>query len=82
MLDPKETKQDKFKRVGKKRVNNTAKQIQLLGNLSNQNTYEYKDADIDDMEKYLMFEMTEAFKQLRTRSKKFDKVIDLFEEGK
>ncbi len=81
MLDPKETKQDKFKRVGKKRVNNTAKQIQLLGNLSNQNTYEYKDADIDDMEKYLMFEMTEAFKQLRTRSKKFDNVIDLFEEG-
>jgi len=81
VLDPKETKQDKFKRVGKKRVNNTAKQIQLLGNLSNQNTYEYKDADIDDMEKYLMFEMTEAFKQLRTRSKKFDNVIDLFEEG-
>jgi len=81
VLDPKETKKDKFKRVGKKRVNNTAKQIQLLGNLSNQNTYEYKDADIDDMEKYLMFEMTEAFKQLRTRSKKFDNVIDLFEEG-
>ena len=82
MLDPNETKKDKFKRVGSNRVNNTAKQIQLLGNLSNQNTYEYKDADIDDMEKYLMFEMTEAFKQLRTRSKKFDNVIDLFEEGK
>ena len=81
MLDPNETKKDKFKRVGSNRVNNTAKQIQLLGNLSNQNTYEYKDADIDDMEKYLMFEMTEAFKQLRTRSKKFDNVIDLFEEG-
>lgn len=82
MIDPNETKKDKFKRVGSNRVNNTAKQIQLLGNLSNQNTYEYKDADIDDMEKYLMFEMTEAFKQLRTRSKKFDNVIDLFEEGK
>ena len=81
MIDPNETKKDKFKRVGSNRVNNTAKQIQLLGNLSNQNTYEYKDADIDDMEKYLMFEMTEAFKQLRTRSKKFDNVIDLFEEG-
>ena len=81
MLDPKETKQDKFKRVGKKRVNNTAKQIQLIGNLSNQQQYEYQDADIDDMENYLMFEMTEAFKQLRTRSKKFDNVIDLFEEG-
>tara|TARA_R110002012_G_scaffold56857_4_gene146139 strand:+ start:5386 stop:5634 length:249 start_codon:yes stop_codon:yes gene_type:complete len=82
LIDPNETKKDKFKRVGSNRVNNTAKQIQLLGNLSNQNTYEYKDADIDDMEKYLMFEMTEAFKQLRTRSKKFDNVIDLFEEGK
>ena len=82
MINPNETKKDKFKRVGSNRVNNTAKQIQLLGNLSNQNTYEYKDADIDDMEKYLMFEMTEAFKQLRTRSKKFDNVIDLFEEGK
>lgn len=81
MIDPKETKKDKFKRIGKNRVNNTAKQIQLIGNLSNQQQYEYQDADIDDMENYLMFEMTEAFKQLRTRSKKFDNVIDLFEEG-
>ena len=82
MIDPNETKKDKFKRIGKNRVNNTAKQIQLIGNLSNQQQYEYQDADIDDMENYLMFEMTEAFKQLRTRSKKFDNVIDLFEEGK
>ncbi len=80
MIDPNETKKGKFKRVGKKRVNNTAKQIQLIGNLSNQHTYEYEDADIDDMEKYLMFEMKEAFKQLRTRSKKFENVIDLFKE--
>jgi len=82
LIDPNETKKDKFKRIGKNRVNNTAKQIQLIGNLSNQQQYEYQDADIDDMENYLMFEMTEAFKQLRTRSKKFDNVIDLFEEGK
>ena len=36
-----ENKKEKFKVLAEKRVNNALKQIELIGNLSNKNSYEY-----------------------------------------
>jgi len=36
-----ETRSDKFKRLAEKRMRVTLRQIQLIGNLSNRNNYDY-----------------------------------------
>ena len=41
-----ETKQERFKRLAKLRGDRVLKDIQLLGNLSNRNNYEYSDQDV------------------------------------
>ncbi len=41
-----ESKRDKFKRLAEKRVNNAIKSINLVGNLSNKNIYDYTDDDV------------------------------------
>lgn len=41
-----ETKNERFKRLAKQRGDRALKDIQLLGNLSNRNNYEYSDQDI------------------------------------
>lgn len=41
-----ESKRDKFVRLAENRMNNVLKGIELLGNLSNQNNYEYTQEDL------------------------------------
>lgn len=42
-----ETRKQRFKRLGNKRVNNTLNQLRILGNLSNKSYYDYNDSDIN-----------------------------------
>lgn len=65
-----ETKRDKFKRLCESRMTNTLKQIELLGNLSNTNAYEYNDEDIDKMIKTLRKAISELQKTFKEESKK------------
>lgn len=41
-----ESRRDKFRRLANMRVNNTLKQIELVGNLSNKSSYEYTGEEI------------------------------------
>lgn len=41
-----ETKHDKFKRLAKQRGDRVLKDLELLGNLSNRNNYDYSEADV------------------------------------
>lgn len=40
-------KRDKFVILAEKRVNKVIKDMQLIGNLSNKNNYQYTDADVE-----------------------------------
>lgn len=42
-----ETKNERFKRLAKQRGEKTLKDIQLLGNLSNRNNYEFFDLEVN-----------------------------------
>ncbi|MGA2911445.1 MAG: hypothetical protein ABSE17_02280 [Candidatus Levyibacteriota bacterium] len=42
-----ETRKQRFKRLGNKRVNNVLNQLRILGNLSNKSYYDYNDSDIN-----------------------------------
>jgi len=61
-----ETKKDKFKRIANLRVNNTLKQIELIGNLSNQSLYEYTSDDL----KKILGTLNEKIKEVESRFKK------------
>ena len=61
-----ETKKDKFKRIANLRVNNTLKQIELIGNLSNQSLYEYSSDDL----KKILGTLNEKIKEVESRFKK------------
>ncbi|MFJ7678633.1 hypothetical protein ACIQXQ_11395 [Peribacillus sp. NPDC097198] len=39
-------KMDKFEELAEKRVSDTLKKLQLIGNLANKNNYEYTDAHV------------------------------------
>jgi len=41
-----ETKHERFKRLAKQRGERAIKDIQLMGNLSNRNNYDYMEADV------------------------------------
>ncbi|PIY93899.1 MAG: hypothetical protein COY68_05065 [Candidatus Levybacteria bacterium CG_4_10_14_0_8_um_filter_35_23] len=42
-----ETRKQRFKRLGNKRVNNVLNQLRILGNLFNKSYYDYNDNDIN-----------------------------------
>lgn len=42
-----ETKRDKFVRLAEKRMDNIIKGIELMGNLSNKNNYDYTEEDLN-----------------------------------
>jgi len=42
-----ETRKQRFKRLGNKRVNNVLNQLRILGNLSNKSYYDYNDSDVN-----------------------------------
>ncbi|MEG0960727.1 MAG: hypothetical protein RSE60_06545 [Erysipelotrichaceae bacterium] len=48
-----ETKRDKFVRLAEKRMDNILKGIELVGNLSNSNNYEYTEEDLNKIIKTL-----------------------------
>lgn len=63
-------KSEKFKIIAERRVNNTLKSIQLIGNLSNTGNYEYSTEDISKIFKTLREEMQIAESRFKITSKK------------
>ena len=61
-----ETKRDKFVRVAEARTNKIIDMIQLLGNCSNTNNYDYTQQDVE-----IIFSAIES--ELREAKKKFNK---------
>lgn len=58
-----ESKREKFVRIAEARTNKIINMVQLLGNCSNQNLYEYTDKDVDKMFKAIQNELDEAKKR-------------------
>lgn len=69
-----ENKEQKFKRLAKQRGDRILKDLQLLGNLSNKNNYEYSEADVSKI-------FAAIASELRSQRAKFNSgkksVIDL-----
>ena len=66
-------RKSKFKKLAEKRVNNTLKCIQLIGNLSNKSNYEYSQEDVNAIFKAIRQELqiTESRFKVNKRSNKF-----------
>lgn len=65
-----ETKREKFKELAEKRVNNALKNIQLIGNLSNTNNYEYLEEEVSKIFKTLKEELQTAEARFKISGKK------------
>lgn len=65
-----ETKQERFKRLAKLRGERVLKDIQLLGNLSNRNNYEYTDQDIKKLFSVLDDELRSSKARFTTKRKR------------
>ena len=66
-----ETKRDRFVRLAEARTNKIIDMIQLLGNCSNTNTYEYSQQDVEKIFSALEYELREAKKKFnKSESKK------------
>lgn len=59
----KETKREKFVRIAEARTNKIIDMIQLLGNCSNQNQYEYTQKDVNKIFNAIQAELDEAKKR-------------------
>ncbi len=64
------SKRDKFKELAEKRVNNALKNIQLIGNLSNTNNYDYNEEDVTKIFKTLKEELQTAEARFKISNKK------------
>lgn len=64
------SKRDKFKELAEKRVNNALKNIQLIGNLSNTNNYDYNKEDVTKIFKTLKEELQTAEARFKISNKK------------
>ena len=62
-MKDKETKREKFVRIAEARTYKIINMIQLLGNCSNQNLYEYSQKDINKIFNALQNELDEARKR-------------------
>ena len=60
---------EKFVRLANKRVSNTLKAIQLVGNLSNKSNYDYTDEDVNKMLKAIQDELNACKKRFEMASK-------------
>ena len=66
-----ETKRDKFVRLAEARTNKIIDMLQLLGNCSNSNVYDYTQQDVDKIFNAIESEVREAKKKFsRMESKK------------
>ncbi len=63
-------KREKFKELAEKRVNNAIKNIQLIGNLSNSNNYEYNNEEVTKIFKTLKEELQVAESRFKLNEKK------------
>lgn len=63
-------KKEKFKELAEKRVNNTIKNIQLIGNLSNTNNYDYSSEEVSKIFKTLKEELQTAESRFKLNKKK------------
>ena len=68
-----ETKREKFVRLAERRTNRIIDQLDLLGNLSNTNTYEYTKKDISKMFKAIEEALTESKRKFTKNDGKSDK---------
>lgn len=70
----KETKREKFIRLAETRTNKIISMVQLLGNCSNANVYEYSQEDVDKIFSAIEFEVREAKKKFeRANTRKSSK---------
>ncbi len=67
MAKEQETKRDKFVRLAEARTNKIIDMLQLLGNCSNSNAYDYTQQEVDKI-----FNAIEA--EIREAKKKFNKI--------
>ena len=58
-----ETKRERFVRLAEARTNKIIDMIQLLGNCSNSNAYDYTQQDVDKIFSAIEFELREAKKK-------------------
>lgn len=65
-----ETKRDRFVRLAEARTNKIIDMIQLLGNCSNTNTYEYSQQDVEKIFSALEYELREAKKKFNKSENK------------
>lgn len=63
-----ETKREKFVRLAEARTNKIIDMIQLLGNCSNSNAYDYTQQDVDKIFNAIEFEVREAKKKFNTKA--------------
>lgn len=63
MAKERETKRDKFVRLAEARTNKIINMIQLLGNCSNANAYDYTPKDVEKIFKTIQAELDEARKK-------------------
>ena len=68
-----ESKKDKFVRLAENRMNSALKQIELLGNLSNTNTYDYTDEYVEQIVRTLKNAVSDLEKKYKIdkKNKKF-----------
>lgn len=59
------TNRERFIRVAEKRLNNTIKQLQLIGNLSEKSNYTYTDEEIEKMFEILQRHLDDAHVRFR-----------------
>ena len=64
------TKEEKFKELAEKRVNNALKNIQLIGNLSNTNNYDYSEENVLKIFKTLKDALYTAEMKFKINSRK------------
>lgn len=70
-MKTKETKRDKFVRIAEARTNKIIDMLQLLGNCSNANAYDYTQKDVDKIFNAIESEVREAKKKFsKMESKK------------
>lgn len=59
----KNEKNEKFRKLAEKRVNNAIKQLDLIGNLSNRYSYDYSDEEIN----FIMEALDNKLKEVKER---------------
>lgn len=65
-----ETKHDRFKRLAKQRGDRVLKDVELLGNLSNRNNYDYTESDVKKLFSTLEEELRVAKMRFKVSKKR------------